>query len=398
MQLFSGSPIAFFPPAIILEKLKTQLPPNHSNSMTNTIKGLSVLTAILFCIQLSKAQDSSKDAWFQSMDIKGYLSFGYNYNFNNPDLMKNQYRVFDFDANNFKIDVVELSFSRNAAAPGQTGFRADLMAGSSIPRVTQASGLNIGDLDLPQLFFSYDAPMGNGLRIDAGKFITSMGFEYIDSYDGDNDNCTRSLLFGYGIPFTHTGIKASYAFNDNVSAMVMAVNGWDNSIDNNKSKTLCVQLGLVPLAGMNLTTNYMFGPEKVNNDADNRNILDIVFTDSLMDGIVVGLNGDYGTEQHSGLTGGDAVWRGIAGYLRVNVWRNFSLIVRAEQFEDRDGIRTGINQKLQEITLTPEYHPAEHFILRADLRIDKSDKDVFQRRGDFVNTQSTIGVNIGYVW
>ena len=36
--------------------------------------------------------------------------------------------------------------------------------------------------------------------------------EVIEGYDGWNDQYSRSLLFGYAIAFTHTGVKATYPF------------------------------------------------------------------------------------------------------------------------------------------------------------------------------------------
>jgi hypothetical protein len=36
-----------------------------------------------------------------------------------------------------------------------------------------------------------------------------MGYELIEGYDGYNDNYSRSLLFNYAIPLTHTGVKAT---------------------------------------------------------------------------------------------------------------------------------------------------------------------------------------------
>jgi len=59
-----------------------------------------------------------------------------------------------------------------------------------------------------------------------------MGYELIEGYDGYNDNYSRSILFGYAIPFTHTGVKASYAFSSKVAGMVEVVNGWDLLRDN----------------------------------------------------------------------------------------------------------------------------------------------------------------------
>jgi len=56
---------------------------------------------------------------------------------------------------------------------------------------------------------SWNAPVGRGLRFDFGEHVTHMGYEVTEGYDGWNDNYSRSFLFGYTIPFTHTGLKAT---------------------------------------------------------------------------------------------------------------------------------------------------------------------------------------------
>ena len=55
----------------------------------------------------------------------------------------------------------------------------------------------------------------------SGSSSPTTGYEVIDGYDGFNDNATRSFVFGYAIPFTHTGLKASYTFSDQVAGMLM---------------------------------------------------------------------------------------------------------------------------------------------------------------------------------
>ncbi len=336
--------------------------------------------------------------WYESISIDAFISSGYTYNFNRPDTMINQFRVFDFSDNSFKVDVFELAIQRTVAKPADVGFRVDMTAGSSIPRVARSAGFEAGDIDFHQLFLSYIAPLGKGVRLDFGKFITSMGYEVIEGYDNYNDNYSRSFLFGYAIPYTHTGIKASYSFDDEISGVLTIVNGWDNSIDNNSSKSVCGQIGANPLTGMNLYATCMYGPEKTNNNSDNRGLLDIVGTYAVNTTISVGVNGDYGDEQHSAANGGTATWVGFAGYLRANLLSEFSVSLRVEQFEDKDGIRTGVAQKLREVTITPEYRPAEHFVLRGDFRVDSSDRSVFQKGSGWVDSQPTFSLNFLYAF
>jgi hypothetical protein len=72
--------------------------------------------------------------------------------------------------------------------------------------------------------------------------------------------------------------------------------------------------------------------------------------------------------------------------------------VRAEQFEDLDGVRTGTGQILDEMTLTPEYRPVEHFVLRGDIRVDGSDRNVFQKQSGWTNSQFTTSLNAIFVF
>ena len=76
----------------------------------------------------------------------------------------------------------------------------------------------------------------------------------------------------------------------------------------------------------------------------------------------------------------------------------FAFSMRGEVFADVDGIRTGMIQNLRELTFTPEYRPVEHIILRADLRYDISDQNVFQKNAGSSGTQTTLGINAMYAF
>lgn len=350
-----------------------------------------------------QAQDTLKttspEPWYQTISLKGFLSSTYSYNFNKPASRMNQYRVFDFDDNTFKIDVAELAFERIPMKAGEAGFVLHLEVGASIPRIEAGSGLfrdtsgRGQDMDIQQAFACYLFPLGSGLRIDVGKFITHHGYESIEGYDGYDDNVTRSFLFGYAIPFTHTGIRASYTFNDAIFGTVMVVNGWDNVKDNNKSKSIGAQLGITPFKSFSLIANYMGGAERTENEGDLRHLLDMVASWKALDGLTLALNVDYGAERNA--LGGtqNAVWDGIAGYLRMNIFPHAALAFRGEVFNDRDGARTGVKQQMSGITVTPEYRLTPDFIIRVDVRTDKSDHQVFEKNGSYTDTQSTITFN-----
>ena len=339
-------------------------------------------------VPLAEAQDSTATRpWYEVISVNGFVSSSYSYNFNRPLFPVNGYRVFDFDDKSFKVDVAELVLQKPTPKAGDAGFRMDVAAGGSIPRVTAAAGLfrnafgNGQDIDLQQAYVSYLANAGRGLRLDFGKFVTHFGYEVIDGYDGWNDNVTRSLLFGYAIPFTHTGFRAAYGFSDRVSATVMVVNGWDDATDRNQQKSAGAQLSLTPMAALTVILNGMYGAERPDNSRDPRTLLDLVAMWKPAGSVALGLNLDHGRERDGAGPGQEARWDGAAAYLRIGVTEKFSLIGRAEQFGDWDGARTGLIQRLSEITLTPEFRPTRGFVVRGDLRLDHSDQEVFEKHG-----------------
>lgn len=337
--------------------------------------------------------------WYEEIAVNGFLSATYSYNFNTPASGTNQYRAFDFDDNMIKLDVVTLTIQKAISKPGEVGFRVDASAGSSLPRVEAAYGLFQGqDFDLKQGFVSYIAPLGSGLRFDAGKFVTYMGYEYIESWDTPNDNATRSFGFFYGVPATHTGLKASYSFSDQLAGMLMVANGWDNARDNNSSKSIGAQLTWTPTKSVSVAGNFITGPERTGVNSDPRSTYEVVAQWKLTDATVFGLDGLYGTEKGAVTPGETASWSGLALYARLGVTDAFALCLRGEIFNDADGARTGTVQKLKEVTVTPELKIGKGLCLRADLRIDWSDESVFEKgAGEGPSkTQPTVAINAYY--
>jgi Putative beta-barrel porin-2, OmpL-like. bbp2 len=338
--------------------------------------------------------------WYEEIAVNAFVSASYSYNFNRPDSGTNQLRVFDFDDNSFKVDVAEVVLQKAISKPGEAGFRVDLEAGSSIPRVSSSYGLLQGqDVDLQQALVSWIAPVGSGLRLDLGKFVTYFGYEVIDGYDGYNDNATRSFLFGFGTPSTHTGLKASYTFSEQLAGMFEICNGWDVARDNNSSKSVGLQLTWTPTKVVTVSGNFMTGPERANVNSDPRSLFNVVAQWKPTDLTVFTLDAVYGSEKGAVTPGKTASWSGIVGYARLGISDTFAFCLRAEYFNDADGARTGTSQKLKELTVTPEVKVSSHLTLRADLRVDWSDADVFRKKdGVFKGNQPTILLNGIYLF
>ena len=340
--------------------------------------------------------------WFDEIAVNAFVSTAYQYNSNRPATGANSYRVFDFNDNSFNLDVAEVVVQIAPAKPNDAGFRVDIAAGNSVPQVSKSQDQTVAQFDLQQVFASYIAPIGSGLRFDVGKYVTHLGYEVIEGYDGYNDNYSRSILFGYAIPFTHTGVKASYAFNSKVAGMVEVVNGWDLVRDNNRSKSVGAQLTLTPVAPLSVLLNWIGGPELPNDNHTNRNVFDVVAIFKPLSQLTLGVNGDYGTEDGTSRVnpGSDAKWKGVAGYATVALTNKFSVGLRGETLHDDGGTRLGTDTKavLSEGTLTPTYKFTDHVVLRGEVRYDKANQPILARRNSFSDKQTTAGVNFIFVY
>ncbi len=368
------------------------------------------------------AQAASLPEWLNSIELHSFLSIGYVYNFNNPDSDINTQRFFDWRHNAFRVDDFQFSLLRAAKDPGSVGFRFDLDVGANIPPVIHSLGLfdndvnsvtgnvdNLTYIDVRQAFVSYNAPLGNGLTVDFGKFITHFGLEVIEGWPGFNDNYSRSYDFAFAIPFTHTGIRASYPISDQWSAMAMVVNGWDQVDDINSMKGFGGQIGFFPMEDMSFYFNYLGSPEQPDNDSDWRHLFGLTWVvkplpTALPDFTLSGTY-DYGTEL-------DTQWQAVEGVLRYDFTPWFYLALRGEWMDDEDGVRiipclpgTGClgfppgysGQSVWAITVTPTFKIGEHIVLRPEFRYDQSNEDVFEEEGGgFEDNQTTLGVNAIY--
>jgi hypothetical protein len=342
-------------------------------------------------------------AFFRDIQANAFVSFGDTYNLNSPPDQLNGLRFFDNRSNSMGLDGAELVLQKAVSKIGDAGFRVDVVAGSALAKA-QASGLSFGtNGDLQQAFVSYIANAGTGLRFDAGKFVTSMGYELIEGFDGYNTNYSRSLLFNYAIPLTHTGVKASYSFSPKVSLMGIIANGWDNAVDNNSGKSFGGMLTILPASPVALYFNYMGGPEKADTNGFVRHTFDFVGTLKVSDALQLALNADYGLEQGASLVkaGDDAVWSGVAGYATITPPTGpFSLGLRLETFKDDGGTRLGFGKvRANEFTITPAFKLGKNFVVRPEARYDWVDQPIFNDdNGSLKKSQGTIGINAIFVY
>jgi len=256
--------------------------------------------------------------------------------------------------------------------------------------------------DVTQAFLQYKT---GSWHLMAGKFVTLAGAEVI--WSPSNPNFSRSILFGYAIPFTHTGLRGHYGFGDTLTLQFGVNQGWDDIQDTNSSKGYELGLMFNPTKRVALTAMFHGGKERVgglvNAGPDgNRNLFDSVLTIHATDKLTFIVNYDRGTQDNTaGMVpsgASKAVWWGIAGYANYQFTDQWKLSLRAEVLDDRDGYRTGIVQKWKEGTLTLAWLPARPIEVRAEVRRDRSNVAAFLDRDGLTgrNTSDSYAVQFLY--
>ena len=319
--------------------------------------------------------------------ISGTALVSYQQNFNNPQTNNTQLRSFDTDANSFMANLAQIMFERPANADGtgmdRVGFRARINFGAdarySRARTDVQPGAENTELDVQELYGEYIAPVGNGLKIQAGKINTLIGYEVINAWE--NPNFSRTFMFGFGQAFTTTGVRFTYPFNDMVTATIGLINGWDNIDDNNRGKSFEYLLALTPDPRFGISFYGSYGAEQSNGNSNagvstvssctpgpgcdptaKRTVVGSLITVKPTDQDTIILEPYYGNEGNAatdpgkqpafgGNASGNARWNGIVTYITHDFNDQtqpnaFSLRVRGEIFEDAGGARTcggGVN-------------------------------------------------------
>ena len=209
----------------------------------------------------------------------------------------------------------------------------------------------------------------------AGKFSTLAGAEVIEA--PGNTNYSRSYQFGNAVPFTHTGVRLTYAYNPKISVIVGANNGWDDWKFVGKKKTIEAGLALNPSAGyaLNLTTYNgndfaVFGNPAI---ISNRMLYDAVLTVHPTSALTLLGNYDNGTQLADSTNSfATAHYNAIEGIATYQVNSQYAVSLRKESFHDTNGFRSGIPQRIQSSTATINYTPNSTYIIRGEYRIDKS--------------------------
>ena len=349
----------------------------------------------------------------------GYVDGSYEATFNSTDGATKgavPLHQFDTNANSFMLNQAGLTLSYLPTA----GFGAavNLIAGEDAKVINGAYGDGSGDFALTQGYVQY--AVGN-LTVIGGRFVTLAGEEVID--DTKNSNVSRSLLFTNVEPLVHTGVRASYKFNDQFTGTLGVNNtalGGSVGQDADKQKTAEFGLAYTPTSAISVSLADYYGVDnasafdfadgtQVSKNTKN-NYLDLVASWQATSALQFALNGDYARSIGATSTfpslfeiatatppyvGSDSV-TGVATYVNYSFNDRWKASLRAESLYAKASSDTGdtAGVHVSELTLTGDYSASKSFDVLAEGRVDyASDFTAADAVGDSVSTPVFPGGN-----
>ena len=364
--------------------------------------------------------------WLKKIKVRGWVEDCFVHNFNNPSqsvVNANQGssvvkannttiegRLFDIRNDKFRILLAELELEKIPTL-GEwygLGFKLDTNWGDDPQIIYDTINQGLGgdtvhpaDRWIQHASVGYVAPIGKGLRIDAGKFVTHIGGETIEGIK--NNNLSHGFLYTYAIPFQDTGVRVNYPWSDKVYTELYVLRGWNMTTgDNNRGLTYGPSVGWTPAPWFNVYLNYLVGPEQRNDDKNLRHLVDAqVFFNTPIPKLNLLLYGDWALEENALNSGRkNAHWAGVAGVARYQLTDHLEPALRLEYMNDHDGFTTGVGQKLCGVTFTlnckvplPKAKGVT-LLIRPEYRFDKSSEGFFTRTKNFRSktTQHTVGI------
>jgi len=278
----------------------------------------------LTAIAEEPAKSPPPPKWYDTIEIHGLVDAYYSANATQKQTEPNLLRTFD-SANGFQVAYGKLIAQ---AAPAPVGFRVDLGFGPVAQLVTFDH--------LQQAFLSVKLP--GEIILDGGRFVTNAGAEVIEAKD--DWMYSRSLLFNFAIPFTHTGLRVTIPIPGiaGLSAMAGLFNGFDqptglfgSGVTNKVGSPKMGHLALMYSgpASTTVTLNGYYGYTDAT-QTDKKTLLDGTVARSFGD-LSLNVNADYGRQS------GKQYW-GLAGMARYSFFADtFRISGRGEYFDDSDG-------------------------------------------------------------
>jgi hypothetical protein len=329
--------------------------------------------------------------WDLSYTLNGYVEAAYSYSFEKPSNGIIDERGFDnrhntFTISNAVVDVAGKFGSLSARVALQVGQTPDTyyLSEPTLPGTASTPGSSASAWKyIQQAYAGWKAPVARGLALEAGIFLSPIGFEVMAVKD--NWNWSRSNLF-FALPFYHTGLRATLEATEHTSIVAMLVNGWNSVVDNNPGKSILTELLYTVPDHVAATLLYMGGPERPSNAPEGqpwRHLLDGTVQATPIPVLSVGTEWSAGMERNRF---GTSYWGAIALYARVQPVSWLYLAARVDRLSEHrgsgpDGTASPIFFPAPWVssgTFTVEARPiADHLSIRLEYRHDQAGSDLY---------------------
>jgi len=333
----------------------------------------------------------------QDIDFGGYVATSYT---EHIDQNQNfQGKVYDQNQG-FNMNQANFYFKKDAPAEGGAGFKIDMLAGSdnnSMRHGTTGATANNNRVDFNEAYIDVNTPLNTGnndilpsvVNWKVGRMVTLAGREVINP--AANWNISRSVAFGYGLPFRHTGLRTNTKwFNDKLDVYAGINNGWDNDVETNSSRTVEFAAGFSPIENVKYFSTILYGSETANTAEQPVFLWTHNFDWSATKALSFGMDMDFGRAQDAfgtgDGTGENDMWYGFAGYARYQINDKWAGAYRTEIFQNQGQTRgaagssatgpgAGGNDTVFGNTFTLEYAMYDNLITRLEYRLDKASGD-----------------------
>jgi hypothetical protein len=235
---------------------------------------------------------------------------------------------------------------------------------------------------LQQAYVGYEAPLGLGLQLQAGLFLSPIGMEGIAVKD--NRNWSRSDLF-FALPAYHAGLRGTQQLTERLSVTAAVYNGWNSVVDNNEEKSLSMQLLYADPDALSFAVLYFGGVERPDAAPEGqpwRHLFDAWVQVRVADPLWLAAHGDAGFEQTDF---GTSSWAGGAVYAqaRAATWLYFA--ARGDYFSEYAAVdEAGAAGRIfwpgdwvASVTGTVDVRPSDNISARLEVRHDRGATEMF---------------------
>jgi hypothetical protein len=356
------------------------------NKWTRALLGVGVIS--LGSVAQAEEQMSPVLTALSATTLSGYVDTTATWKFGtgNANMPGRVYDAMDTQ-DGFNLNVVSLTLEKPLdEGEWSAGYHVQLLLGPGANKrgtgVLQPAGVQ-NSLAFNEAYVSLRAPVGNGIDFKVGQFGTYNGFEAYDTYK--NPNWSRSYGF-YIESSAHTGVSASYQFNDYVSVMAGIGNtaSFSNQVDaragNESSKAYLGMITLTApesfgfLQGATLSAGYTSG---LNNATTSPRVENMYVGASLptpIEGLSLGLAYDYTSDIPTAIVQKSSYANATALYVTYQATEKLKINNRFDYATGSNGafgyVSATENNEFFSYTITADYAIWKNLISRLEFRWD----------------------------